>query len=72
MRLANDAQSAAKFRRALHRGVVRERSADFCQGMIEGEIMRRHFGRRAANFQRVPALLDVNRPLSDRPEKARA
>src|SRR4029453_3015687 len=46
-RLSNDPEAAAKTSRRIHPRVVRKRSANGCERMIEREIMRDDFGERS-------------------------
>src|SRR5438105_5596759 len=81
--LPNDAQTATIITRRLHRGIVRERSADFLERVIERKVVCDDSGERRslacwrrrlafANFQNIPMLLHVNGSPANLSKKSRS
>jgi hypothetical protein len=69
-RLPNDAQPATKISRRIHGRIIRERTADFREPMIERKVMTSHFRVTAVHAQDFAALFRVDWLVADCPYKS--
>ena len=65
-RLSNDPQAPAKSAGCAHRGIVRERTADLPERMVQREIACDNSRRRAGEEETIALLLHVNAVRADR------